>query len=281
MYIKPRDKSYTEMFIYIDEHFYEEDSDKNLMFEYMFHLAKMFAGKFRAKLKTNNVDDFAIFLATRVYFRYINPKQYQYNEDGTAKMAKVKSVKNYMETVFMPVKIDYDKINTPTLSDENSAFESSARLLRDTLIDNSDEIEYMDWYLSLDSIVEVVKTGLTGIIYKDYIEYNYIYISCLLTLLDMMTLPIDALEDNKEYSDVQIVKKYSKNIKDSKVILYNLPESMANYILTLVNRAKYILSTELSSRGNSYIDNDSVIDNVLWEELNELKGVNIIDEVGT
>ena len=83
MYEKPKDVTYTQMAIYIDQHAYDENQSEekdNLIFEYLYHLIEMLA--YKAKFFTRNqyYNDFALYVASSVFMRLKNPKQFQYNE---------------------------------------------------------------------------------------------------------------------------------------------------------------------------------------------------------
>ena len=72
MYTKPRDVSYTEMCIYIDEHIYSESYDENLIFEYLYHITLMLAKKNNYFNKLSDYDNFAIYGATHLFMRLID-----------------------------------------------------------------------------------------------------------------------------------------------------------------------------------------------------------------
>ena len=93
-YAKPAGVSYTQMAIYIDEHIYSDNKDEEKLYTYMYHLAIMLATKGAYYSSAEEYDQFGLFCATRLYLRYTNQKQFEFNEDGSP--LQVKCGKSYI-----------------------------------------------------------------------------------------------------------------------------------------------------------------------------------------
>ena len=87
---------YVDLAIYIDNNIYEEDCDKEKIFEYMYVLAYMLASKARYFNNSEDYDGFATFLAYSTYQRMFDTDK-----------ARIKSVLNYMKSIMYFRKISY------------------------------------------------------------------------------------------------------------------------------------------------------------------------------
>ena len=106
IYQKPKDVTYTQMAMFIDKHAYDENSTNelnNLIFEYIYHLVEMLAYKAKFFNRYSYYDDFAIYVASSVYLRLKNPKQFEYDNNGNPKLKRVKSILNYIKTILYDV----------------------------------------------------------------------------------------------------------------------------------------------------------------------------------
>ena len=76
-FIRPKDVTYTDMCIYIDNNIYTDNYDVNTVYEYLYHIIFMLAKQSQLFNKHKYYDSFAIFGASRVYFRLTNKKQFE------------------------------------------------------------------------------------------------------------------------------------------------------------------------------------------------------------
>ena len=60
IYQKPKDVTYTEMCMYIDDNVYKDNFDERLVYEYIYHIVYMLAKKAQYFKKNSYYDDFAI-----------------------------------------------------------------------------------------------------------------------------------------------------------------------------------------------------------------------------
>lgn len=165
-YKKPKDVSYVQMAIFIDEHIYEENKSPLLekkLYEYMYHLFYMLACKKRYFIKLEDYDSFANYGATRLYMRYCNPGQFldeeESQEDSPKKLAKIKSCLNYIKQIIYGTKVNYQKENyreviNPDVEDSFDSVAYSQRMAN---------IVQQDYYMGLeeDIVTQISKIGKT------------------------------------------------------------------------------------------------------------------------
>lgn len=78
------------MAIFVDNNIYSANPDHDTCFQYIYHLYAMLAYKLKLFSKSNDYDLFALYSATQVMLRYLNPKHARSD-------AKIKSILNYVK----------------------------------------------------------------------------------------------------------------------------------------------------------------------------------------
>ena len=192
-YNKPNNITYVDMCIYFDKHIYDEERNDSLLYQYLYHICYMLACKKNYFVSWEDYDKFALYMATKIYLRYVSPK---HGEETT----KIKSVLNYCKALLYPTKVDYQKETFAEIigSDPNS--EDDFTLLNDNLRENvqSDHIndsmvleEIFREFKNLPKLIwkEIRKTPYT----KDVIFTKRLFMSVLLTLVKGLTLSNSAI----------------------------------------------------------------------------------------
>ena len=87
-YEKPANIKYTDMAIFIDNNIYSDNVDYDKCFQYMYHIYAMLAYRLKLFEKANDYVLFAIYSASQLMLRYMNPRRARSAE-------KIKSVLNY------------------------------------------------------------------------------------------------------------------------------------------------------------------------------------------
>lgn len=272
---KPEDVSYTQMCIYIDDNVYTEDCDMTLVYEYLYHITYMLARHAKLFKQNHYYDDFAIFVANRVYFRLTNKKQFQVDDDGNFRMERIKSILNYLKAILYPSKVTFEQseysqsISKETISDiSNFNFDN---LLNRT----SSNIHLSDFKFMLNDVGKTCESFLSTLPYlKTSKEWLNIYTSVMLTFLNMVTLPtpvmqrIEHLADKKSLNDEHIISAYGKEQKRA-AILFHLPESMRDYILVLARQLKQLIAKDLSYILHTKVTNDFMLVDYMKEEIRD------------
>ena len=273
IYKKPKGVKYTDMAIYVDNHVYEDDCDDEMIFQYLYHLANMLAHKNRWFKNVDYYDGYAIHTATRVFLRLKNPKQYELKEDGEPKLTKIKSCLNYMKMISYPCKVEYEQQEySQTLTKNEDEMYSIEYTFASQLSDSIDKMNLMEFKYCLGDIIETARNYIDKIPYRtDDKIWNNIYLSCLLTFLNSITLKN---KDIKRINNLKIKRNAIYSIEDlyakescDKVILYHLKDNMHDYIYVLTNCMKRAIAKDLCGILHTYIPTNSGMKNLIFSEL--------------
>ena len=270
MTLKERPKiKYTDMAIYIDNHVYTDDCDDEKVFLYLYHLSLMLAYKNKLFRRQEYYEDFALTFAEDMFFRLKNPKQEMVKEDGTPKMYKLTSVLNYMKKTIYGRKVAFEQQKYSQSFSVNQKLEEEVRVTQFNVVNqinyyrqdfNSTELE-----VCLENICETIRNFLKRIpYYNNTKEWENIYISCLLTILNgFLQPPIE-----------------SKNLYGiSSIILYHLDNSMNDYIKILCKQIqKYLSETFKISSYDSYVDEKDLIFSTIAELENNIDYINSYEQ---
>lgn len=250
-YVKPKIR-YVDMAIWIDENVYLSQCDDNKLFEYLYHLVYMLSVKSKYFNSCELYDSFAIYVATDVYFRLKNKKQFEFNDDGQPKLAKIKSVLNYIKQILGFRRISFQQTEyAQCITPEEKEIPYSN--FNYVLQQSCDDLRYVEFDVYLDDIAKTIKWAIKDIPYKkDIATWNNIYLSCLLTYLDQITISnkdmrrLKGTEKDGQYDDNTLFKIY-KEQTELKPILYHLDNSFSDYIKILVKEIKDEISLDLTS----------------------------------
>lgn len=276
LFSKPNIK-YTDMCIWIDDLIQRgnpTEEELNKAYEYVYHLGFMLAHKHKYFNKSFYYEEFAIFLATEVMYRlFLNPRLSQVDENGNPCLEKIRSVLNYLKSIIYCRKIEFEQlyysqkfIKQPNVGDYIYSYNE----------DLYNSVKELDITLYLTQISKTIK----HIVYKnnfyknDKLLMKNIYLSCLLTVLNGLTLSdIDIEKLQSTYSSIDskyklLSRLYAKNRKNS-LILYHLDDSYKDYIVVLSNKIFKALKEDLTemSHQSFYLSNDAITD-MLYLELN-------------
>ena len=259
-YNKPKDVTYVEMCMYFDAHIYDDPEKRNdeLLFQYLYLILYMLACKARFFSGYNswkNYDDFAIYGATKIYTRYINPK-HQAPED------RLVSVLNYCNSVLDHLKVDFQKETFNEIigdkNNENAFYKlqnSMEEAVQASYCDNKELMQ--DIFNVFKHIREIIKevVGKTPYV-AEPITCKRLEMSILLTLLNQMTLPT-----NIDKRQVSIENKYTllKRTKTDDIILWRLSNSYRNLVHILTVETKKQCSKQVGIiRADYELDSDDV-----------------------
>lgn len=251
-YKKPSDITYTEMCIYIDNHIYEKEFDTDLIFEYLYHISCMLARKANYFTKASYLDGFGLFMASKLYFRLTNEKQFELNEDGTPKLEKIKSVLNFAKAILYPIKVDYEQSEYYQGISKNTYEEALPEYNFENILNKSiNQLLFCEYSLLFSDIGKTCKAFLRTLPYKENsVEWKNIYLSVLLTFLDQVTFDKKAekrfnhfIQANK-FRDDKVIKMY-ENLSTNKAKLFHLDPSMNDYIIVLTRQLKNIIKKDL------------------------------------
>ena len=290
MYSKPKGVSYTDMAIFIDQHAYDKnctDADNELIFQYLYHIVEMLAYKARFFSQNNYYDDFALEVATSVYMRLKNEKQFIYDENGNPRLKPIKSVLNYIKHILYPKKVDFEQQNyaqtittVPLNCDVGIGY-----TFADSLIDSLDEFRCVEFRTCLDDVISIMKKFIYNLPFKkDPAFTENIYLSCLLTFLSMITVDNATLTrvsklKLQQHRDLDVVDLIAKQFSSDDVILYGIPKQYTEYIYLLTNRIKHLVAQDLQLSINNPVGSESLLKSLIVNDtllyFNENRGDNI------
>ena len=270
-YVKPVDVTYTQMAIWIDANAYQPDLDETQLYEYLYHLVVMLAGQAGYFHSQEELDSFGLFAASRLFLRLQNSKQFETTDEGVPRMKQIKSILNYIKTVLYPYKVDYDlefnieNKNLDTISIGTFDFGSY-------LIDQTSLFDSVSFACTMDSVPTICRAYLKRIPYKQHsAEWTNIYISCMLSLIDSITLTNQKLKQfsNGKVPKQEVLDRLYSELRYQPPILFHLNKSMENYIATLVNELRHVIAAELSWKEASYISSDATMKSLICTALNK------------
>ena len=277
LYKKPEKLKYTTMAIYIDEHIYSDDYDPELVYKYIYFISSMLAHKYKLFNVKEDYEDFLIDYSTQVYMRLVNKKQFEYDNSGNPKLKKVKSVLNYIKNTIRLRAYDFVQTNTSKIElvADPVPQVDSVYYFGNTLTDYVDKFNRIEFESCLQDIIKSVRKYLEHIPYKkNTVEFINIYISCLLSFLNSISLSkqersrLESLETRISSDFEQVETFYRKNSEES-IILYHLDDSFYNYIKVLTTGIKHYIAQELSWSGRTYTPTASVSRSLLVAEMSK------------
>ena len=267
MYQKPKNVSYTQMAIYIDQNAYREDlseDEDKLIFEYLYHLIEMLAYKAKFFSKYQYYEDFALYAASDIFIRLKNPKQFEYDDKGNSKLKKIKSILNYIKAVLYAKKVDFQQ------EQYDQTFE---QVPLNSLIDSIDEIYKIDFRLCLGTVNKSIKNYIYSLPFKtDKVFTLNLYLSCLLTFISSITIKnidIQRLQKltSKQHQQVMFEKLLENEFTIDQVILFHLSEEYKKYVFFLTKKIKHMIAQDLSLITDDYIGSQSALKSILINDI--------------
>lgn len=264
LFKKPNIK-YTEMAMWVDAHAYEDDCDESLMYEYIYHIFCMLARKRKFFNQTHHIDDYAANAASKVVMRYKNKKQFGDNPT----LSKVKSVLNYCKNVSYPLKVQYEQEFYAQNYQQGDVEDiQDIQSLHDVLVDVVNPIASVDFSQSVETLDRCLRDFIKTIPCETEVYRNNLYISCMLTLIDSITLSrrdsdyIDYKMSNQKLT-IELLNKVYANNRYRKPILFHLDSNDSNLVLVVVNEMRHLISKVLSESLHSNEHADSVMKSLL------------------
>ena len=264
---------YVDMCMYIDDHVYTDDYDQTLVYQYLYHIILMLAIKRDYFSSSKVTEDFSLYAASTYYVRLFDERQF---EDESS-LEPIRSILNYIKKTLYSIRREYvrkymPENETPVGVEYLNIDSDSFSMYVGNKVDFIGKFEFGDY---LESIDVIVKDSLKTIPYKNNsVMWNNIYISCLLSLLNSITLKNKDIKrlngfkrpnslTNELLNDLYLEERYNS------VILYHLDNCMYNYIWVLTNKIRHHLSTELSQSLHTHTPSNITMKNLLMSNTSE------------
>lgn len=281
LYKKPANLKYTDMAIYVDANAYLPDHDVNKIYEYLYYLVYMLAVKQRFFYTQSDYESFSLMGATRVYRRLTNPRQFL-EEGNSRKLKKIKSCLNYIKKVLYPFKVDYQReyFNQVISPDQVKLKDTSflEEKIHDSVVSHNNIFLKTEMESYIGSINKTIKNYINILPHsEDSLELKYIYISCLLTLLNHVTWSNENIrkvrgKQLKPRAMSNLIDRIYQKEQESGVILFHLDASMSNYIAVIVNEIKALMRRELRLLIGENEPSESIIKSIITSSMNDYNG---------
>lgn len=277
-YTKPKDVTYTQMAMWIDDVAYSDNCNDELLFEYLYHLSVMLAYKSRYFSTSKHYDEFGLYLASSAYFRLKSNKQYVLDEYGVPKLKKIKSILNYLKTILYPRKVAFEQENyaqTNIVISGEDCETYPGYTFANRLSDTADLLSRVDFECTLQSIDKSIRNYMKRIPYKyESSDWYAIYMSVMLSFLNSIIMNASDKErmrsaKYKMNDHNRLLEMYEKQ-SDNYIILYHLGKEMRPYIWILVRLLKKSVAQDLSITSHTEINTNRLSFPILQRELNSI-----------
>lgn len=256
LWTKPANLRYVDLCIFVDQNvsrLAEEDCPedlKDLIYNYLWLLAKALAIKKRMFNSFQDYDGYAFYAANRLYFALKKNLENQGKIVKGKEIRPIKSCLNYTKALLYPMKIEYLKeeynINA---SETETAKKFDAFVFKQKI---KEDVWYQqgaaeDFKNSIYDLFTHFGHKLTEVLEKapfssDTVDYKKIKISMLFNILNNL--------QQRKGIDVDPVT----------VILWKLPKSMGNYIRVFLKELSTLVKQEIMSDYNSKLVDDRILD---------------------
>lgn len=274
-----RGRRTVDLCIYVDNNAYSPDVDKEQLFDALYNIAYSVSFKHKMLPKFEDYEPFALFAASKLYMRLTNPKQFL-PDDDPKKLKKVKSILNLLKAMMYPMVVDYQQENYAqrfSLEDERQDLVETAKDLRHEVVKSVSkqytDILRIDFEYYLKKICNTIKGFLKTTPYaEDKVTFHNLYLSCLMTFINQITLcnaNKERLQNklDKGYRTDDFINRIYKEEQLTSVVVFHLPPSMYNYVSTLVCRIRKLIINDLRDLVGAAQPTDAVVQAVMSSSL--------------
>lgn len=259
-YEKPKDVRFTDMCIWVDAHKLDRDVDVDTLYKYLYLIAIMRARQNKMFVQDTDYDNFALYCATRAYFRLTNKKQFEYDDNGEPLVKPIKSILNWYDKVLPYIKADFLLEHGLSPNDATRVIFAGDFDLGEIIADDTYMFDRLDYSFTFDGIASAARAHLKRIPVKyGSAEWTNIYISCLLTLIDSISPSAYQLSRVVDNTSDEFYDRVYKDCRYNSPVLYHLDNSYSNYITILVNEIRHVLASELSYETETFIPSDDAM----------------------
>ena len=272
-----RGKRIVDLCIYVDENVYKENHDREKIFDALYRIVHSLAVKGKLFKNWSDYDGFALDYSFKLYYRLINKKQFLPDDDPN-KLKKVKSILNYVKKTIHPAKVDYQQQSFSQQFDPN-LHPDLVLSVQDHCVNQCKQqvkpILKIDFEYYLSKISNTIKHCIKRTPYRnDKVISHQLYMSCLMTLLNQITLTNhnkqrfkNRLKNGYNVDDF-INHIYQEEIENS-IVTYHLPDNLYNYVATLVNIIKKLVVKDLRALIGNAEPSDSVVQSIISSSMGE------------
>lgn len=282
LFKRPKDLQIVDMCQIVDKLIHQDtltDNEKDDIVKYLYFIIYSMSKNRNYFYNSQDCDDFSMYLAEQLYWRFTNKNEEQ-----------VVSCRNYIDSALYGRILNWQQSDKfrELLEDKNSdkkynlgryidvhAYKEQIR--EDVCASDRDRIETL--ILSeIENLPSVIKNVSNHTQYKlDKTITNNLYISCLLSLINGVTLNIKLEEqiqekvDSGTIRDKFVISNRIKNLEDS-IILWHLDSTYTDIIRVLLNRVKVMFIESVDDIVKKYDVSPDVLDAMLSTNGGECRG---------
>lgn len=271
---RPKNVRIVDMCIYVDNNVYNDEKDESKIYQYIYHICYSLACKGKMFRDIEEYDDFALFAASNVYARLTSPKQYE-SEDNPKPLDKVKSVLNYIKATLYGMCVDYQQIYYKQIISNDGFIKADTDALKEELrqgIQSQCRTNVSAaWLSDLKILPNIVMKVVKNTPYKnDALMVHRLYLSCLMTLLQSVTLSADNEEKLRSRMNKGSYNSYMNKLyqieKERSITLWKLDDSYSDYVYVLTNVCRRKIVEQLTSVIKSYEITDTMMSAMLCDK---------------
>lgn len=264
-YKKPNMK-YTDMCIYFDANIYKADRDDNILYQYLYHICHMLASKGRYFKYFDDYDIFALYSSSRLYLRYPSKDKCA----DTLPEKRIKSILNYTKATIYPLKVDYQRENfaqTYNYADEGQ-MENLVNITKQYIQKDYSQGLVEAVFDTLKILPGIIRNRIKDTPYKnDILVSKRLYMSCLLTFINSMTLSNDKIKkisskSNRADKEDLYIKSLQRERQDA-VMTWHLDDSFKDYVRILTNKIRRDIENEIADTQKSFSLTDSELEGIM------------------
>lgn len=258
---------HARMAVYFDANIYKPAEERNdtLLFQYLYHIIYMLACTKKYFNSFVEYDQFAMFMATRLYMRYINPKH-------TEKCGKIKSVLNYCKALIGHNKVDFQRETFMEIFGArlDGQDDGSGELYRADMEDALQSAHVNSHGIDeevLDAILELPKDVRKSVAETPYREGDPIRhrleVSTLISVLNSVTLSNRSEAKLRAAAGTSGETALKESLYEAEradcVVLWRLGEEYHNMVALLVAKARRMASDSIGRiRGSMELNSEDL-----------------------
>lgn len=256
VFTRPKGVTYTAMCIWVDNNIHKPDCDLDKAYMYIWLICNMLVCKKKYfGDRWQDYNDFSSYLANDVFFRL-----------RSERLVAVKSVLNYVKSIMNFRKMQYcNEMFSEVIDTNKPQYDYFNNDLFNEVTKNKLELyNHVELEIRIRDILVDTPNIILANIAESYKSnkrvYENLYISCLLTIINRMTLPNHnerilgkKVKSNTSFNDVD----YITNNTDRELIIWHLPKELNDVVSIIVNRTYSTLINEIKEAINdSKVDED-------------------------
>ena len=269
-YNKPDNLKYTDMAIYIDANIDKIlEAGKNpdvesTIFQYIYFICYVLACKKKFFHNFEDYDYYSLYAAGQIFLLLRN--KYNRGKSPNEISKPIKSSLNYIKSVLYPFKVNYQKQNFQEIIKpeihKDIDVEGIASKLRDSVQADYNYDMQESLMFVFKQLPQIIKKVVNETPYtKDKIMIKNLYFSCLLSLINNITLPNQTLKNKRANKEIRLIE--NQNNYEDYILLWHLEKTMHDYIKLLVNKIKILFTHEFEEVKNSFTLDENTINDIL------------------